>query len=184
MLQVSDVTSRVLLNSSHADRIARHLDNKDATCRAAGIICSARWIYLQRGKGPDQVGQMLPAEGGCLSAGQPGSDLTCHIGHEPLQHSMAIYHSQADITHVNQDSMRGMQGSAGAKQGRRAVLQSEERPSANKHLSWLVEIARRLAHRVLELERCQGPGSVGDVLRGELREGVIRMLCQGRQALA
>lgn len=40
-----------------------------------------------------------------------------------------------------------------------------------------------VTHQVLELERGHCPCRVGDVLRGELLEGVICMLCQGRKTL-
>ena len=50
-----------------------------------GQLCCDPSAYLQRGKGPDEVGQVLPAEAASIQAGQPGGDLPGNAHHQRLR---------------------------------------------------------------------------------------------------
>lgn len=46
-----------------------------------------RWLYLKGSIGPDEIGQVLPAEGRCGGACQAGCDLISYCRQELLRHT-------------------------------------------------------------------------------------------------
>lgn len=58
-----------------------------------------KW-HLEGGIGPDEVGQVLAAEGGCSGAGQAGGDLISHSRQELLRMSPSQVRAWRSSAHI------------------------------------------------------------------------------------